>query len=350
MSSIRLTLVGDVALGRGLDQILSFPSEPTLYEPLVKDAREYAQLVKDRLKKRGVEQKRPQFWTQLLPVIHRYNPDVFLINLEVAITDSLRPWPKGINYKMNPQNICFLLRFMRDVKPAQLVCSVANNHILDWNLEGLYDTIKTLQQADIPFIGAGRNLEQAQKPFYFYKNTQRITVFAACHTSSGVDTRWKASEKRAGVFLLEDEYDENLPVFEQLIHDYSRESDYRVLICHIEDNWVYKINHKLTLWFEKMIDKFHFRLIVNTSSHHILPVVKYKNSLIVHGPGDFLNDYYGIENFEYAKFKPDCGSMVTVTISPKNIRSRRIEFERIGFDLYPRGELESLESESKKSD
>jgi hypothetical protein len=36
-----LALLGDLMLGRGIDQVLRRPSEPVLYEPWLKDAREY---------------------------------------------------------------------------------------------------------------------------------------------------------------------------------------------------------------------------------------------------------------------------------------------------------------------
>jgi poly-gamma-glutamate synthesis protein (capsule biosynthesis protein) len=40
-SGMRFFLCGDVMTGRGIDQILQFPSDPRIYEPYVTDAREY---------------------------------------------------------------------------------------------------------------------------------------------------------------------------------------------------------------------------------------------------------------------------------------------------------------------
>ena len=39
-----LFLCGDVMTGRGIDQILPFPSPPTIFESYVRDAREYVGL------------------------------------------------------------------------------------------------------------------------------------------------------------------------------------------------------------------------------------------------------------------------------------------------------------------
>jgi poly-gamma-glutamate capsule biosynthesis protein CapA/YwtB (metallophosphatase superfamily) len=42
--SLRLFLCGDVMTGRGIDQALPHPVDPVLYEPYVRDAREYVHL------------------------------------------------------------------------------------------------------------------------------------------------------------------------------------------------------------------------------------------------------------------------------------------------------------------
>ena len=42
--TITLFMAGDVMTGRGIDQVLSHPSPPVLYESWVKDAREHRQI------------------------------------------------------------------------------------------------------------------------------------------------------------------------------------------------------------------------------------------------------------------------------------------------------------------
>src|SRR6202048_3537481 len=41
--SIRLFLCGDVMTGRGIDQVLPHPTDPTLHEPYIGDARSYVE-------------------------------------------------------------------------------------------------------------------------------------------------------------------------------------------------------------------------------------------------------------------------------------------------------------------
>jgi poly-gamma-glutamate capsule biosynthesis protein CapA/YwtB (metallophosphatase superfamily) len=47
VSELTLFLCGDVMTGRGIDQVLPFPSDPVLYEPWVRDAREYVRLAEE---------------------------------------------------------------------------------------------------------------------------------------------------------------------------------------------------------------------------------------------------------------------------------------------------------------
>ena len=46
---ITIFLYGDVMIGRGIDQILPHPGDPTLYEPYVRTARTYVQIAKRRM-------------------------------------------------------------------------------------------------------------------------------------------------------------------------------------------------------------------------------------------------------------------------------------------------------------
>lgn len=56
---------------------------------------------------------------------------------------------------------------------------IANNHILDYGQEGLEDTLVTLSAAGIPYVGAGRNIEEASAPIYFIVNDIKIAIVAA---------------------------------------------------------------------------------------------------------------------------------------------------------------------------
>jgi hypothetical protein len=103
--SVTLFLCGDVMTGRGIDQILPYPSDPQLYERYVSDARDYVALAE---RQNGPVARPVDFayiWGDALEELQRRAPDVRIINLETAVTASDSYLLKGINYRMHPANV-----------------------------------------------------------------------------------------------------------------------------------------------------------------------------------------------------------------------------------------------------
>ena len=59
------------------------------------------------------------------------------------------------------------------------VAGIANNHVYDFGEIGLLDTLDTLQDNGIAYMGAGRDLEEASEPVYFIANGRKIAIVAA---------------------------------------------------------------------------------------------------------------------------------------------------------------------------
>lgn len=164
---LTLFLCGDVMTGRGIDQALPQSVDPRLYEPFVRDARKYLYLAE----KENGEIEEPAtykfIWGDALAVWERFDPAIRLINLETGITFHDKPWQnKGIHYRMHPENIKVLTSAGIDF------CSLANNHTMDWQHKGLTETLQTLEKANITCAGAGKNLEDAEKPAFM--NTGKL--------------------------------------------------------------------------------------------------------------------------------------------------------------------------------
>ena len=43
------------------------------------------------------------------------------------------------------------------------IVTLANNHTLDFGSDALLDTLSTLEEAGLPYVGAGENLERAAR-------------------------------------------------------------------------------------------------------------------------------------------------------------------------------------------
>jgi poly-gamma-glutamate synthesis protein (capsule biosynthesis protein) len=84
--------------------------------------------------------------------------DLFVVNLECPFTEGGEKLPKNFNFRARPDLVGALAAGGVDV------VSLANNHLMDYGAQGLVDTLATLEQARIPYFGAGRNLAEARKP------------------------------------------------------------------------------------------------------------------------------------------------------------------------------------------
>jgi poly-gamma-glutamate synthesis protein (capsule biosynthesis protein) len=163
-------LCGDVMPGRGIDQILPHPVDPRIFETVVADARDQVALA-ERASGAVARPVEPDYvWGEALAELARVAPDARIVNLETAVTTSERPRPKGINYRMHPENIACLT-------VAGIDC----------------------------YAGAGRSLAAARAPAVIpVSGGGRVQVFGLGSASSGIGRDWGAAEGRPGVHLLAD--------------------------------------------------------------------------------------------------------------------------------------------------
>ena len=149
---ITLALCGDVMIGRGIDQILPHPAGPRLHEPYVASALRYVELAE---RAHGAIPRPVGFayvWGEALAELARIRPDRRVLNLETSVTRRGMPYPKGINYRMSPENAPCLTAAGVDC------CVLANNHVLDWGEIGLEDTLTTLHRVGLATAGASCGL------------------------------------------------------------------------------------------------------------------------------------------------------------------------------------------------
>ena len=180
--TVRLFVCGDVMLGRGVDQILPSPGDPTLREGHVTDARRYVELAEEVNGPipRPVDPSWP--WGEALTVLETAAPDVRIVNLETSITHSDRfAAGKAVHYRMSPDNLGCLEAVGPDV------CTLANNHVLDLGREGLEETLDVLTAAGLRSAGAGHDLEEAWQPVVVpLGGGGRVVVFSMGSPDSGI--------------------------------------------------------------------------------------------------------------------------------------------------------------------
>ena len=301
-------MCGDVMTGRGIDQVLPHPGDPLIHESYLKSARGYVKIAEEV---NGPIQQPVSFsyiWGDALAEFNRVAPHVRLINLETSITTSNDYWKaKGIHYRMHPKNIASLEAAGIDV------CSLANNHVLDWGISGLLETLASLKAADIKTAGAGRDTYEAGAPAVIPLGDQgRVIVFSFGLTTSGIPSDWAADKNRPGVNLLGDLNDKFLRYTRTKVRGVKRIGDIVVASIHWGGNWGYGIPRKQKRFAHRLIDDGDVDIIHGHSSHHVKAIEVYRNKLILYGCGDFLNDYEGIGGTE--GFRSDLALMYFATV------------------------------------
>lgn len=107
-------------------------------------------------------------------VDHLKGSDIFLINHEFSTGSRGKPlYNKSWTFQAPESSLSMLKEMGADI------VSLANNHVYDYGEQGFYDTLDNLKKAGIPYIGAGRNIEEAKKGCYFVINGCKVGIVAA---------------------------------------------------------------------------------------------------------------------------------------------------------------------------
>lgn len=330
MDGLTIFLCGDVMTGRGVDQILPHPGDPTLREPVVDDARTYVELAEQA---NGPIPNPADFswpWGEALGVLDEFAPDGRLLNLETAVTSGSDFAPyKAIHYRMHPDNVECL------TAPRPDVCVLANNHTLDFGTGGLADTLRVLADAGIPCAGAGLDAEEAHRPAVTETDGGRVICIAAGMKSSGIPGSWAATEDRPGVAFLSDMSKRTATQIADRAVALKRAGDVAVASLHWGSNYGYHIDSSQRHFAHHLIDAG-IDVVYGHSSHHPRPIEVYRGKLILYGCGDLVNDYEGIGGYQayrgelrlmyFASVDPASGRLIVLNMVP--MREVRMRLQR----------------------
>jgi poly-gamma-glutamate capsule biosynthesis protein CapA/YwtB (metallophosphatase superfamily) len=325
---VTLFLGGDVMTGRGIDQVLPRPGSPRLHEAYVGSALGYVELAERAHGRISRPVTFSYVWGDLLSDLESRSPDLRIVNLETSITTSEEALPKGINYRMHPANVPCLAAAKIDC------CVLANNHLLDWGVPGLRETLEALAGTGIATAGAGRSAEDAQRPATLVTMGEgRVLVFGFGMPSSGIPDDWAAIDTRPGVNLLPDSSPRSVSRAVERMERWRRPDDRIVISIHWGGNWGYAVPREERELAHRLIEAG-VDVVHGHSSHHPKGIEVYQGRLVLYGCGDLLNDYEGISGHEefrgdlalgyLASLEPS-GTLKHLDLLPYRIRRFRLE-------------------------
>jgi poly-gamma-glutamate capsule biosynthesis protein CapA/YwtB (metallophosphatase superfamily) len=273
-------------LGRGVDRFLSLFYSYKQSHPVVVEK---------------VLVPEPFIWGNVLPYFN--DASLRIINLETSITEHIKKWPgKSYNYKMKPENARCLTEAKIDY------CSLANNHILDYDYFGMEDTTRVLDSLNIKWSGVGGNIEEAMKPAILKFDGYSM----ACFSFSDHPENWKVKDHVAGInFLNTNSFDNNeMNKIAAEIAKVRNNVDFVSVSIHWGPNYEWKPTNVIQQIAHFLIDNSDVDLIHGHSSHHIQGIEIYKKKVIAYGCGDFIDDYALSD-----EYRNDLGFIYLLTIN-----------------------------------
>jgi poly-gamma-glutamate capsule biosynthesis protein CapA/YwtB (metallophosphatase superfamily) len=219
-----------------------------------------------------------------------FQADLVIGNLECAIGLRGTPEAKSYRFEAPPVAAEALAQGGFDL------VSLANNHILDYGLEGLEDTYRYLGEQGILTVGAGWNSEQARAPVVLERNGLRIAILAyvdvPVESRSKFDVRqWEAQDQKAGIAWL------NIEEMKADIAAARTEADVVIVMFH--NGWE---NRSAPNQFQPVqayaaIDAG-AALVIGSHPHVLQGVERYHGGIIFYSLGNFVfDDFYYPANY-----------------------------------------------------
>ncbi len=206
---------------------------------------------------------------ELLEILRK--ADYRICNLEVPLADQEAPIDK-----FGP-NLIAPTASVNGLKAIGInMVTLANNHILDHGPSGLESTIRTLGEAGISYVGAGKNLNDARKPVRFMMGKKRIGLYACAeHEFSIATDHSPGANPYEALYTFDD------------IRDIRNECDYLVVLYHGGKEHYRYPSPWLQRTCRKMIEQG-ANLVVCQHSHCIGCKEDYLKGTIVYGQGNFI--------------------------------------------------------------
>lgn len=199
--------------------------------------------------------------------------DFTIFNLEVPLTDFSTPIKKcGPNLIAPTKTIAGL----KAINPNFF--TLANNHILDQGEQGLKSTIALLDEHGIAFAGAGKDEEEAAKPYIFEQDGKKIGIYCCAEHEFTIATE---STSGANPFDPLNSLDH--------VMELKRQCDYVIVLYHGGKEHYRYPSPYLQKVCRKLVDKG-ADIVVCQHSHCIGCEEKWHEGTIVYGQGNFLFD------------------------------------------------------------
>ena len=231
--------------------------------------------------------------------------DFLVVNNEFPYTDRGTPTPgKTFTFRCPPWTAQWLGEMGTDI------AALANNHVYDYGEQGAMDTFDALDEQGIPYIGAGRNIDDASQTAYCIANGTTIAILNATEIEryENPDTR-EAGEDSPGVFRMLDT---------SWLCDKIREAKAKADLCIVYAHWgtekMPSADWSQTTKAEELVEAG-ADLVVG-SHPHVLQNIEYVDGVPV---------FYSLGNYFFGAAARDTG-VLRVTVNAQDPSISALQF------------------------
>jgi poly-gamma-glutamate synthesis protein (capsule biosynthesis protein) len=212
--------------------------------------------------------------------------DLTVVNLECAITSSERHWPgapKAFYFGAPPEAGDALAGAGIDM------VSLANNHVLDFDVDGLRDTLRILRRHGISHAGAGENIGEACSPALIESQGMRFGMAAFCDHQ----TDFAAGKDRPGIVCIDtDDEPAALACMRRALEPLQQMMvDWPILSLHWGPNMVFRPSERFRRLAHAAID-MGWKILFGHSAHVFHGIEIYHGCPVIYAAGDLVDDYY----------------------------------------------------------
>ena len=208
------------------------------------------------------------------------------------------PWtitPKAFHFRGSPPRALPVLR-----AAGVHAVSLANNHVLDFNVPGMLETLSSLDEAGIARAGAGRSLAEARAPAWVTvrAGSPATEVRVAMLAAADHPTEWAACDKALATSSLGINLFDPFPSDEALAWARDAAAAARaggahlvVLAIHYGGNWVSRPPAAVRAFAHALAESTDVDVLFGTSAHVAQGVEVHAGKLLLYQAGDVIDDY-----------------------------------------------------------
>jgi len=208
-------------------------------------------------------------------ILHMNQADVMCLNNEFTYSLGGAPLEgKAYTFRANPERVKILQELGVDI------VKLANNHVYDYGSQALLDTFATLEAAEINYVGAGRNLQEAMEPVYIELDGKTVAFVAASRAEKYKMTP-QATEDTPGILRC---YDTTL--FLETIAKAKENADFVLAYVHWGTEYSYELEDVQLTTGKAYLDAG-ADVVIGAHSHCLQGMEYYNGKPIIYSLGNY---------------------------------------------------------------